>query len=62
MYLWLFANGGEENGTHSSLCASDQENVRWVTLSTIQTMNSRLTTYSFLEYSNAKCALWFINV
>jgi hypothetical protein len=53
MYLWLLANGGEENSTHSSLCASDQVNVRWVTLFTIQAMNSKFTTYSFLEYSNA---------
>jgi hypothetical protein len=35
-----------------SLCASDQTNAGWVTLSSIQAVSSRLTTYSFLEYAN----------
>ncbi len=57
LYFWLLTNGGEENGTHFSLCASDQTNVcqtnvGWVTLSSIQVMSSRLTTCSFLEYAN----------
>jgi hypothetical protein len=52
LYLWLLADGREENGTHFSLCASDQANVEWVILSSIQVVNSRLTTYSFLEYAN----------
>jgi hypothetical protein len=52
--LWLLANGGEKNGTHSSLCALNQANVGWVTLSNIQAMSSRLTTYSFLEYANSQ--------
>jgi hypothetical protein len=52
LYFWLLTDGGEENGTHSSLCASNQTNVGLVTLSSIQAMSSRLTTYSFLEYAN----------
>jgi hypothetical protein len=52
LYLWIPIDGGEKNGTHSSLCASNQANVGWVTLSNVQAMNSRLTTYSFLKYAN----------
>jgi hypothetical protein len=45
MYLWLFIDGRKENGTHFSLCASDQTNAGWVSLFSIQAVNSRLKAY-----------------
>jgi hypothetical protein len=60
LYLWLFVDGGEKNGTHSSLCTSNQANVGWVTFSSIWDVSSKLTTCSFLECANCQ-QLWPTN-